>query len=105
MRLQFFLPSWQGHPAAAVFACEFPTRTGLARRISRPSGRCPAYNELDLAEAQMVEQSLPPNPTISFLRIAGSAEIEIERRIVADILAAGNSACTIGKSSCSHFSR
>jgi outer membrane protein TolC len=46
-----------------------------------------AYNELALAEAQMVEQSLPPNPTISFSRIAGSAEIEIERRIVADILA------------------
>jgi outer membrane protein TolC len=46
-----------------------------------------AYNELALAEADMVEQSLPPNPTITFSRIAGSAEIEIERRIVADILA------------------
>jgi outer membrane protein TolC len=46
-----------------------------------------AYNELALAEAEMVEQSLPPNPTITFSRIAGTAEIEIERRIVADILA------------------
>jgi outer membrane protein TolC len=46
-----------------------------------------AYNELALAEAEMVEGSLPPNPRISFLRIAGSAEIEIERRIVTDILA------------------
>jgi outer membrane protein TolC len=46
-----------------------------------------AYNELALAEAAMVEGSLPPNPTISLLRIAGSAEIEVERRIVADILA------------------
>jgi len=46
-----------------------------------------AYNELALAEADLVEQSLPPNPTITFSRIAGSAEIEIERRIVADILA------------------
>jgi outer membrane protein TolC len=40
-----------------------------------------------LAEADMVEGSLPPNPRISYLRIAGSAEIEIERRIVTDILA------------------
>ena len=46
-----------------------------------------AYNELALAEADLVEQSLPPNPTISFSRIAGSAEIEIERRIITDILA------------------
>jgi outer membrane protein TolC len=46
-----------------------------------------AYNELALAEADLVEQSLPPNPTISFSRIAGSAEIEIERRIITDLLA------------------
>jgi outer membrane protein TolC len=48
-----------------------------------------AYNELALAEAQMVEGSLPPNPTFSIIRVAGSAELEIERRIVADILALG----------------
>jgi outer membrane protein TolC len=46
-----------------------------------------AYNELALAEAEMVQESLPPNPSFSFLRVSGSAEIEIERRIVADILA------------------
>src|SRR5215475_5082695 len=40
-----------------------------------------AYDELALAEARRVEASLPPNPRISLLRIAGSAEIEIERRI------------------------
>ena len=45
------------------------------------------YNDLALAEAQMVEGSLPPNPRISFLRIAGAAELEIERAVVADILA------------------
>jgi outer membrane protein TolC len=45
------------------------------------------YNELAFAEAQMVEGSLPPNPRISYLRVAGSAELEIERSIVADILA------------------
>ena len=35
----------------------------------------------------MVGASLPPNPTVSLLRIAGSGELEIERRIIADILA------------------
>src|SRR6266508_5008223 len=46
-----------------------------------------AYDELALAEARMVEGSLPPNPTISLLRISGPLEVEIERRIVADVLA------------------
>jgi outer membrane protein TolC len=46
-----------------------------------------AYDELALAEARMVEGSLPPNPTVSVLSIAGSAETEIERTIVADVLA------------------
>jgi outer membrane protein TolC len=46
-----------------------------------------AYNELAAAEAAMVGSSLPPNPTFSLSRIAGSGEVEIERRIIADILA------------------
>jgi outer membrane protein TolC len=46
-----------------------------------------AYNELGLAEAAMVQASLPPNPSFSLSRVSTSIEIEIERRIVADILA------------------
>jgi len=46
-----------------------------------------AYNELGIAEADLVQANLPPNPTLSLLRIAGSGELEIERRIIADILA------------------
>src|SRR5215510_16022375 len=46
-----------------------------------------AYNELGLAEAAMIQTSLPPNPTLSVSRVATSLEIEIERKIVADILA------------------
>src|SRR3954447_25567810 len=46
-----------------------------------------AYNELAIADAQRVGESLPPNPTISVSRISGSAELEIERRIVADVIA------------------
>jgi outer membrane protein TolC len=46
-----------------------------------------AYNELAIAEALRVGESLPPSPTISVMRISGSAELEIERQIVTDILA------------------
>ena len=44
-----------------------------------------AYNELGIAEATMVAESLPPNPKLSLSRLSG-ADLEIERRIVADIL-------------------
>src|ERR1700730_8811452 len=46
-----------------------------------------AYNELGIAEAAMMQASLPPSPTLSLQRISGAVEIEIERRIVGDILA------------------
>lgn len=46
-----------------------------------------AYNQLGLAEADRVQASLPPNPTVSVGRLSGPAEIEIEKRIVANILA------------------
>jgi outer membrane protein TolC len=46
-----------------------------------------AYNELGIAEAVMVGQSLPPNPSFSLSRISSSVETEIDRQIVTDILA------------------
>ncbi len=46
-----------------------------------------AYNELGIAEAVRVQQSLPPSPSISVSRITGAAEIEIERQIAGNILA------------------
>ena len=46
-----------------------------------------AYNELGIAEAVRVRQSLPPNPQISVLRVSGAAETELERQIVTSILA------------------
>ena len=46
-----------------------------------------AYNELALAETDLLTDSLPPNPTFSISRISGSEAVEIERRIVGDILA------------------
>ena len=46
-----------------------------------------AYNELGIAEAMAVQQSLPPNPSFSLSRISGSVETEVERQIIANILA------------------
>ena len=46
-----------------------------------------AFNALGIAEANMIEASLPPTPTFSVERLSNFAEIEIERRIIANILA------------------
>lgn len=46
-----------------------------------------AYNELALAETDLIQDSLPPNPTFSISRIAGGGAVEIERQMVGDILA------------------
>src|SRR5713226_3041606 len=46
-----------------------------------------SYNELALAEADLVQESLPPNPTFSIFRIAGNGALEAERQIVGNILA------------------
>lgn len=46
-----------------------------------------AYSELMLAEADMVEHSLPPNPTVLVSRTAGGGAVEIERQVAGDILA------------------
>jgi outer membrane protein TolC len=45
-----------------------------------------AYNELGIAEAIRVQDSIPANPTFTFERISGPVEIEIEKRIIANIL-------------------
>jgi outer membrane protein TolC len=51
------------------------------------SGLQAAYNELGIAEAVRVEASLPPSPAFSLSRISTSVELDIERQIIADILA------------------
>jgi outer membrane protein TolC len=45
-----------------------------------------AYNALGLSEAAMVQASLPPNPTLSLERIAGTGAFEIEGRIAGSLL-------------------
>src|SRR3984893_18633121 len=46
-----------------------------------------SYNELALAETDLVQESLPPNPTFSIYRIAGDGALEAQRQVVRNILA------------------
>jgi outer membrane protein TolC len=46
-----------------------------------------AYNALGIAQAEMVQAHLPPSPTVSLERLSNPLELEIERRIVGNILA------------------
>jgi outer membrane protein TolC len=66
-----------------------PLTAGAAVQVAlfNNRGLQAAYNELGIAEAAMVEASLPPSPTLSLQRLSGDVETEIERRIVGDILA------------------
>ena len=45
------------------------------------------YNALGISETDFVEASLPPNPIIGIERLVTDGQLEIERRIVADLLA------------------
>ena len=53
----------------------------------RNAGLQAELNELGIAETALVSASLPPAPTISVARLSSSVEVEIERRIVGNILA------------------
>ena len=46
-----------------------------------------SFNELGIAEAQMVAASLPPNPRFSIARTVARFDLEIERQIVGSIFA------------------
>lgn len=46
-----------------------------------------AFNDLFIAEATALEQSLPPNPTFSIARLASRPELELERQVVINVLA------------------
>ncbi len=66
-----------------------PLTAGGAVEVALRSNRGlqAAYNRLGIAEAIRVRESLPPNPSISLSRVAGSLSSEIEGAIAADILA------------------
>lgn len=61
--------------------------TAVAIALLNNRGLQAVYNELGIAEAKKIGDSLPPNPKITFSRVDGAAELEIEKKIAADIIA------------------
>lgn len=57
------------------------------RSLLNNRGLQAAFNELGMAEAQMVAASLPPNPRLGISKLSGRFEIEVERQIVGSLLA------------------
>ena len=45
-----------------------------------------AYNDLGISEADYVQQSLPPNPRLSFANFGGTGVADFELRLIQDIL-------------------
>jgi outer membrane protein TolC len=91
------------HEATAVRSADDADRARKATRqlLARPlsseaavhvalfnnKGLQASYNELALSEAELIQDSLPPNPTFSLSRISGDGASEAERQVVGDILA------------------
>jgi len=44
------------------------------------------FNDLGVSEAEYVQATLPPNPTLALSRLGGSLELEIERQIIIGLL-------------------
>ncbi|MDR3467752.1 MAG: TolC family protein [Xanthobacteraceae bacterium] len=61
--------------------------SAVAIALLNNSGLQASYNDLALAETDLVAASLPPNPVFAVSRIAGDGASEIERQVVGDILA------------------
>jgi outer membrane protein TolC len=78
---------WAGNASRQLLRKTLSVETSVQVALLNNRGLQAAYNELALAEADMVRESLPPNPTFSISRIAGDGGSEIERQIVGDILA------------------
>ena len=70
-----------------LLARPLSTEAAVQVALLNNKGLQAAYHELALAETELVEASLPPNPVFSVSRISGDGASEIERQIVGDILA------------------
>ncbi len=54
--------------------------------LLRNKGLQAAYNELGISEARYVHDSLPPNPALSISKMSAHLELDIERKLIADLL-------------------
>jgi outer membrane protein TolC len=72
---------------AQMLKSQLSANTAVRIALLNNKGLQAAYNELGVAEAASVEASLPPNPTFSLSRVSTPVELDIEERIVANIVA------------------
>jgi len=72
---------------AALLRKPLTADTAVQIALLNNRGLQAAYNALGIAEAEMVQAHLPPSPTVSIERLSSPLELEIERRIVGNILA------------------
>lgn len=65
-----------------------PLTADIAARIALLNNRGlqAAYNDLGLTEIAGVESGLPPNPKLTLSRVAGNGEVELEFRLLGNIL-------------------
>jgi outer membrane protein TolC len=71
---------------AALLAGSLSADTAVQVALLNNRGLQAAYNDLGISEADYVQASLPPNPSVSFAGVSGTGVANMELRLIADIL-------------------
>lgn len=71
---------------AAMLAKPLTVETAVQVALLNNRALQAAYNDLGVSEAEMIEASLPPSPTVTLSRVVGSG-FEIERLLAQNVLA------------------
>ncbi|OYX15573.1 MAG: copper resistance protein [Rhizobiales bacterium 32-66-8] len=72
---------------SALLSRPLDARGALQVALLNNRGLQAQYNALGISEAAYVAASLPPNPTFGVERLNGGGELDVERRLVANVLA------------------
>lgn len=70
----------------ALLATPLEANAAVQVALLNNRGLQAAYNELGISEAEMVEASLPPSPTVSLSKLFLTGQFEIERQVVQNVL-------------------
>lgn len=72
---------------SALLSRPLDARAALQVALLNNRGLQGQYNALGISEAAYVAASLPPNPSFGVERLNGGGELDVERRLVANVLA------------------
>ncbi|MEP9380200.1 TolC family protein [Aquabacter sp. CN5-332] len=72
---------------SALLSRPLDARVALQVALLNNRGLQAQYNALGISEAAYVAASLPPNPSFGVERLNGGGELDVERRLVANVLA------------------